>query len=73
LSYLATSLASNKASTDTLSGNQKVGDNFLLGKHELAGDNQVYTQSKGFFGNAQSGHQTINFNYGGGTDATPVI
>ena len=73
LSYLFTSLASKKASSHTVSGDQKVGDNFLLGKHELASDNNVYTQSKTFFWNPNAAHQTITFNYGGGTDATKVL
>jgi len=73
LSYLATSLASNKAAIHNTSDQANVGDNFLLGKHELANDNNVYTQSKDFFGNTNAGHQTINFQYGGWTDATPTI
>jgi len=36
----------------------------MLGKHELAGDNNLYTQSKEFFGTPNAGHQTINFQYG---------
>jgi hypothetical protein len=35
----------------------------MLGKHELAGDNNVYAQSKEFFGNTNAGNQTINFQY----------
>lgn len=64
LSYLATSLASSKATTHTTSDQVNVGDNFMLGKHELAGDNNVYTTSKEFFQNPNAGHQTINFQYG---------
>ena len=73
LSYLATSLASTKASSQTISDQSRVGDNFMLGKHQLAWDNNVYAQSKDFFGNPDAGHQTIAFNYGWGTDATPVV
>ena len=73
LSYLATHLASTDASSHTVSDKGNVGDNFMLGKHELASDNNVYTQSKDFFANPNAWHQTINFQYGGGTDATQVV
>lgn len=73
LSYLASSLASSKASSHTVSNQTKIGDNFMLGKSDLAGNNDIYTQSKDFFGNPDAGNQTITFNYGGGTDATPAI
>jgi len=73
LSYLVTSLASSKAKVDIQHDQTNVGDNFVLGKHELAGDNNVYTQSKDFFQNPNTAHQTVNFSYGGGTDATPVV
>jgi len=65
LSYIASSLASTKESTHAVADKQNVGDNFLLGKHELAADNNMYTQSKTFFQNPNAGHQTITFNYGG--------
>ncbi len=73
LSYLASSLASTKATTDITTDQTTVGDNFVLGKHELAGDNNIYTQSKDFFQNPNTANQTITFNYGWGTDATQVI
>ncbi|MFA7298701.1 MAG: hypothetical protein WC010_03595 [Candidatus Absconditabacterales bacterium] len=73
LSYLATSLASTDTSSHTVSDKGNIGENFMLGKHELAGDNNLYTQSKEFFGTPNAGHQTINFQYGGGTDATHVL
>lgn len=73
LSYLASSLASTKAKTDITTNQTQVSDNFVLGKHELATDNNVYTTSKDFFQNPNTAHQTVIFNYGWGTDATHVI
>jgi hypothetical protein len=73
LSYLASSLASHKGSTDTFTDKQNLKDSFVLGKHDLASNNDVYTTSKEFFQNPDAANQTITFNYGGGTDATGVI
>jgi hypothetical protein len=76
LSYLASSLASREAGTDIEHHKTDVGDNFVLGKHELATDNEVYNQSKDFFENREpgnTGNEYVTFHYGGGTDATPVV
>lgn len=73
LSYLASSLASHKGSTDTLTEKQNLKDSFVLGKHDLTDNNNIYTTSKEFFQNPDAANQTITFQYGGGTDATGVI
>lgn len=73
LSYLATSLASTNSTTNSTGDQTSVGDNFILGKHELATDNNIYNQSKEFFWNTNTGHQTISFQYGWWTDATHVV
>lgn len=75
LSYLATSLASSKTKVEINHSQTDVSDNFVLGKHELASDNNVYTTSKDFFQHTDKtiNQQPIAFHYGWGTDATPVI
>lgn len=73
LSYLASTLASSKWSTETLSDNTWVKENFTLGGHESAGSNWVYNPAKTFFDTPNASGQTISFDYGWWTDATSVI
>ena len=73
LSYLATSLASTKESTTTLSDTTSVKENFVLGGHESAGDNGVYTPAKTFFDASNTAGKSVSYPYGWGTDLVKVI
>ncbi len=73
LSYLATSLASTKESTTTLSDTTSVKENFVLGGHESAGDNGVYTPAKTFFDASNTAGKNVSYPYGWGTDLVKVI
>jgi len=73
LSYLATSLASTKESTTTLSDNTAVKENFVLGGHEANTSNGIYNPAKTFFDAWNTAGKNVAFPYGWGTDATRVI
>ncbi|MCX6824515.1 MAG: hypothetical protein NT085_05320 [candidate division SR1 bacterium] len=73
LSYLATSLASTKESTTTLSDKTSVKENFVLGGHESSTSNGIYDPAKTFFDAGDTAGKNVAFPYGGGTDITHVV